>query len=116
MYARSYYPETPERMNIPENYDGTAFSEREESNSQVQDSLQAGSHIQNEKSVEAGLGRIPILSSLFGKGSHFSPFSFKLSDIGTEEILIIAAAAFLFFSKEGDKESAIILLLLLFIR
>ncbi len=116
MYARSYYPESPERMSIPENYDGTAFTEREESHIQSQESLQAGSCIQNEESVEAGLDRIPILSSLFGKGSLFPSLSFKLSDIGTEEILIIAAAAFLFFSKEGDKESAIILLLLLFIR
>lgn len=114
MYARSYYPETPERMNIPQNYDGTAFSEREEGPDQ--ESLQTGGRIQNEESVEAGLGRIPILSSLFGKGSALPSFSLRLSDIGTEEILIIAAAAFLFFSKEGDKESAIILLLLLFIR
>ena len=114
MYARSYYPESPEKMNIPENYDGTAFHEREECHSQ--ENLQASIGVQNEESVQASLGKIPILSSIFGKGALLPTFSFKLSDIGTEEILIIAAAAFLLFSKQGDKESAIILLLLLFIR
>ncbi len=117
MYARSYYPESPERVNIPENYDGTAFTEREENNIQDKESPQTNSYIMDkEESVETGLGKIPILSSLFGKGSLFPSLSFRLSDIGTEEILIIAAAAFLFFSKDGDKESALILLFLLLIK
>ena len=31
MYSRSYYPESNERLSPPNNYDGTAFMDRPES-------------------------------------------------------------------------------------
>lgn len=115
MYSRSYYADDASRVALPENYDGTAFMEREpEEVEEVAFVEQA-----EEKAVEAsrhndgfsgGPLKIPLLSGLFGTDGGL-----KLPTIGVEEILILATAAFLFFSKDGDKESAIILLLLLLI-
>ncbi len=117
MYTRSFYPETNDKISIPENYDGTAFMEKEET---VKDSEPVSSDLTKAKSEEseavfAGFGRIPLLSGLFGKGSPLSQLNLRLPTIGTEEILLIATAAFLFFSKDGDKESALLLLFLLLI-
>lgn len=118
MYSRSYYPETGEKLTIPENYDGTAFmkkeTQQEEEACEVSFIESEPSHSEREntpKSITAGIDRIPFFSGLFGNGG----LNLKLPKIGTEEILIIATAAFLFFSKDGDKESALILLLLLLI-
>lgn len=113
MYSRSYYADDATKLSLPENYDGTAFMEREQ-----EPPTEEVVAIPENKTVEAsakgdgllsGLGRIPILSDIFGGRG------LKLPNIGVEEILILATAAFLFFSKDGDKESAIILLLLLLI-
>lgn len=115
MYTRSYYPETAEKMGIPENYDGTAFAERESEYMENQ-AQTAGSIIREEQRThDIGLDKIPFLSGLLGKGGFNLPIRLKIPDIGTEEILLLAAAAFLFFSKDGDKECAIMLLLLLLI-
>lgn len=123
MYSRSYYPEGDERMNIPNNYDGTAFMERKESPLQQDDAEvsfieateapKATQQIKDEPASASVFGSIPLLSGLFGGG--LSSLNLKMPKLGAEEILIIAAAAFLFFSKNGDRESAFILLLLLLI-
>ena len=106
MYTRSYYPDGG-KMNLPDNYDGTAFvDESAESPERHQEQSQA---CENTPCSSAEPLRIPFLSSLFGTGGIHIP------QIGIEEILILATAAFLFFSKDGDKESAIILLLLLLV-
>ena len=116
MYTRSYYPETSDKMNIPENYDGTAFQGQTEV---IEPTLQevgaSPSEQREDESVFSFLGKMPLLSGLFGRDSSPLPFRLKMPSIGTEEILILAAAAFLFFSKDGDKECAIMLLLLLLI-
>ncbi len=124
MYSRSYYPEG-ERVSLPENYDGTAFMERneaanEEAAPEVSFSESAETpvfksdegHESTRASAPFGL---PILSGLFGKGGMLGGLGLRMPNIGTEEILILATAAFLFFSKNGDRECALILLLLLFI-
>ena len=105
MYTRSYYPEGG-RMNLPENYDGTAFTD-----SEAPCEVEERNEEFNAESTHSASApvRIPILSSLFGDGG------IRMPRLGTEEILILATAAFLFFSQDGDKESALILLLLLFI-
>ena len=115
MYSRSFYPDTNERLTIPENYDGTALIEAPPV---IEDKAAEASVIlpdtdKSQESTPASLGKIPFLSGLFG-GSK-TDFGLKLPKIGTEEILIIATAAFLFFSKDGDRECAIMLALLLLI-
>ena len=122
MYSRSYYPDG--KINLPENYDGTAFLESTQETSKEATEV---SLIEKEQKIPergesgegdtvlAGFSGPPILSGLFGKGGLFGALNLKMPTIGTEEILIIATAAFLFFSKDGDKESALILLLLLLI-
>ena len=123
MYTRSYYPEGTDRVNIPENYDGTAFMERKEEK-EIDEASEVSfiepsevsspkKPLQDTEPTSFGFGKIPLLSGLFGGG--VSPLNLKMPKIGTEEILILAAAAFLFFSKNGDRESAVILLLLLLI-
>ena len=125
IYSRSYYPESGEKLSIPENYDGTALldtgAQQEEKTAEEAgltaeyntDSATEGSR--ESESVFSVLGRAPFLSGVFGKGGLFSGINLKLPKIGTEEILILATAAFLFFSKEGDRECAVMLLLLLLI-
>ena len=115
MYSRSYYADDASRVALPENYDGTAFMEREPEAVADVTFVEPAQEKTVEASVESesvfsGFGKIPLLSGLFGSGGGL-----KLPNIGVEEILILATAAFLFFSKDGDKESAIILLLLLLI-
>lgn len=122
MYTRSYYPDSEERVNIPDNYDGTAFLERKEPLQQqeaAEVSFIETSESQTKKTQQredavmtTGFGSSGILSGLFGA---LPSLNLKMPQIGTEEILIIAAAAFLFFSKNGDRECALILLLLLLI-
>lgn len=120
MYSRSYYPDGVGKVNLPQNYDGTAFIERE--SPEQEDSVQAsfidspqGERDQKEESFFKGLSGGSVLSGLFSKGGLLGGLNLKIPEIGTEEILLIAIAAFLFFSKDGDKESAIFLLLLLLI-
>lgn len=115
MYSRNYYPDEQERVTLPDNYDGTAFSEHT-----VEQSTQAATEPQfaeehHDDSVLASIGKSSLFSGLFGKGSLLGIEGLRMPKIGTEELLIIATAAFLFFSKNGDRESALILLLLLFI-
>lgn len=123
MYSRSYYSEGG-KINLPENYDGTAFLENhlaEEEDATEVSFIEKSAHSsenkekQTEDAILSGIGGVPILPGLFGKGGLFGSLNLKMPKIGTEEILIIATAAFLFFSKDGDKESALILLLLLLI-
>ena len=123
MYTRSYYPEGEERVNIPDNYDGTAFLEQKEpilrqdaaevSFMEATDTRPKKPQKSEETVATSVFGGFPLLSGLFGGG--LSSLNLKMPKIGTEEILIIAAAAFLFFSRNGDRESALILLLLLLI-
>ena len=117
MYTRNYYPEAGDPVNVPNNYDGTAFMDGAPVNAEpISEVRESTSIIQgSNESVLASLGRLPILSGIFGKDSSLSSLKLKMPSIGTEEILLIATAAFLFFSKSGDRESAILLLLLLLI-
>lgn len=126
MYSRSYYPESPERLSLPENYDGTAFMERQDTeiaeeatevsfNENADVPVHKGVDAKNGGGLFSGLGNIPFLSGLFDKGGLLGGLGLRMPSIGTEEILILATAAFLFFSKNGDKDCALILLLLLFI-
>ena len=116
MYSRNFYPENEVKPQLPENYDGTTFTEAVASH--VESIPQKLEEIDNSEecsadsgSLLATLSRTPFLSGIFGtKG-----LPIKLPSIGLEEILILATAAILFFSKEGDKECALILLFLLFI-
>lgn len=124
MYSRSYYPDSPERMSLPENYDGTAFMERNDTNA-GDEVAEVSFSEKNEPPTQerteqagktfSGFGNMPLFSGLFDKGGLLGGLGLKMPCIGTEEILILATAAFLFFSKNGDRECALILLLLLFI-
>lgn len=125
MYSRSYYPDA-DRMNLPENYDGTAFMDRANTDVEEQHVTPEGEDnatpvFKNNDVKEPvakqvnGLGNLPFLSGLFGDGGILGNLGLHIPTIGTEEILILATAAFLFFSKSGDRECALILLLLLFI-
>jgi hypothetical protein len=134
MYTRAYYPEE-EKINVPENYDGNAFSEesvKENPTFQKEEAIPLHAPWDNpppekmrDEESEAVMGkpknegvfgtifkRLPI-SNLFG---GFGSLKNGLSDIGTEEILIVGVALFLLLSKGGDKECAVMLLLLLFIK
>ena len=100
MYTRSFYPDEPMSPVLPENYDGTAFTDSEPIPQQEpkEEPAQTASAIP----LLGGLN-LPFLEGL------------KMPKIGTEELLIIAVAGFLLFSKNGDKECALILLFLLFV-
>lgn len=119
MYSRSYYPESEEMINIPENYDGTAFTEQKQipENQPVvtETATRIEENRQKTETTASLFSGIPVLSGLFGNGKLFGNTSLKMPKLGTEEILILLAAAFLFFSKEGDKECGLILLFLLLI-
>lgn len=122
MYSRSYYPDGSVKVTPPENYDGTAFTENalpppsEATEVSFSDSgYEEKPKPREEESLLTGLGNVPFLSGVFGKGGLLGGLNLRMPHIGTEEILILATAAFLFFSRDGDKESAIILLLLLLI-
>ena len=136
MYTRSYFPEE-ERINVPDNYDGSAFGGEgmDTGLTNVQPSVAepkvsprdvptfaeeavASEEVHEEKAESAG-----IFGSLFSKllfGSILPSglgnlFKFDKLKIGSEEILLIGIALFLLFSKDGDKECAIMLILLLFV-
>ena len=124
MYSRSYFTDTEDKMKLPTNYDGTAFSEPKS-----EEKLDTGStYAENPTAKPTSSGSVStggdareggLLSglqrSLFGGFFDTGRLSLKLPKLGVEEILILATAAFLFFSAEGDRECAVLLLLLLLI-
>ena len=136
MYTRSYYPEQ-EKLTVPENYDGYAFSEEktesevneQKDNQETPAPLRAPwdtpSEHTEEKAQEVSaspksyestfgglMGKLPFWKNFGG----LDLFKKGLSDFGTEELLIIGIALFLLFSKSGDKECSLMLLFLLFIK
>lgn len=128
MYARSFYQDTETK--VPENYDGNAFKEAEnteiidtgegkEEKSEQVSFFEPSAKIDKKEGGTAGFlssfGKLPFLSGIVGRGGLFPISNISIPKIGSEEILIIAAAAYLFFSKDGDRECAIMLLLLLLI-
>ena len=129
MYTRTYFTED-KKIDVPENYDGTAFgengiglnareSEKAESDFSVKESDFPGEDapVSQKAKFSSRFDKLPI-KSIF-QGFPFSLFKEKEGDVGinfgTEEILICAVALYLFFSKGGDRECAIMLLVLLFI-
>ncbi len=115
MYTRSYYPEVQEKITLPDNYDGTAFTDQPKEDAEIIETATLPQDDKEEESILTSITRLPFLSGIFGKGGLFGDVGLSMPKLGTEEILIIATAAFLFFSKNGDKESALILLFLLLI-
>ncbi len=121
MYSRSYCPDSQERVALPNGYYGTAFAQDTDLSDEQQNIQSSGIPADIEHDSEqtggllSGITRMPIFSSLFGKGGLLGEIGFSTPHIGTEELIIIAIAAFIFFTKGGDKETALILLLLLFI-
>lgn len=136
MYTRSYYG-GEEKLSVPENYDGYAFSEemnkvQTSDNTEKQEEkneLKAPWDIQNceseEKAEEVaakpreheGVFYALMEKLPFGKMlGNMNFFKNGAIDFGTEELLIIGIALFLLFSKNGDKECSLILLFLLFIK
>lgn len=124
MYTRNYYSDQQDRLNLPDNYDGTAFMERQQVDNLIlpDEKFESGAdeNIASHKDMgdcgnHSSSTRPSILSSLFQGNNLFSSIGLSMPNLGAEEILIIATAAFLFFSKSGDRECALILLLLLFI-
>ena len=118
MYSRNYYSERQDRLNLPENYDGTAFIETHADEGAPDRVIEAsyideGSQME-EKSLPSR-DKTSLVSSLFSGNGLLGNLGLSIPNLGAEEILIIATAAFLFFSKNGDRECALILLLLLFI-
>jgi hypothetical protein len=106
MYTRSFYNDEMHPP-LPDNYDGTAFTE---SGTEV-----SGEQTQNQdEKATTPTSSIPLLSGLFS-GDMPLLGGLRMPTIGIEEILIIATAAFLLFSKNGDRECAILLFLLLLI-
>ena len=127
MYTRSYFPEE-ERINVPDNYDGSAFGGEgmDTGLTNVQPSVAepkvsprdvptfaeeavASEEVHEEKAESAG-----TFGSILPSGLG-NLFKFDKLKIGSEEILLIGIALFLLFSKDGDKECAIMLILLLFV-
>ena len=128
MYTRSYFTDD-KTVDIPENYDGTAFgggiTDTSEGDAEKRGSLSDEERTEGEKAAPTG-NRIGIsqffeklpLKSIFpikDLGSYFTGHKLIPEKIGMEEALILAIALYLFFSKDGDKECAIMLLLLIFI-
>ena len=132
MYARSYYGED---VNIPENYDGTAFSEPssepelrgariEPVKSEIKfspdesapDTCEKCTPCECEGKDSGGIFGLD-LKGIFGGIFSGSGLSRLLpSGLGTEEILIIGIALFLLFSPSRDIECALLLLALVFIK
>ena len=139
MYSRSYFTGNTD-INVPENYDGVAFSQdtaheeikipkiepvkNEIKFSPKDEECESKSTPDREDfcescDAEANRGGIfgfdikGTLSSLFS-GSKLSRFIPK--DFGIEEILLIGLALFLLFSPDHDIECALLLLALIFIR
>ena len=138
MYTRSYYSEN-EKITIPENYDGNAFREKQETRELKAEQipptkeelppLRAPWDISKEETnntAEEVMARPTLHSGFLGDFMNRMPFGSLLkkgnflkntfSDFGTEELLIIGLALFLLLSKDGDKECALILLFLLFFK
>lgn len=117
MYTRSFYGEDGVKMNIPDNYNGTALQEERDNE------IQSDGSFRPEEKTEPAIstprreeGFFGILKNLpfghfFDGGGLFS----KNIKIGSEELMLLGVAALLFFSKNGDKDCALWLLLLLFI-
>ena len=109
MYTRAYFQED-EKINIPEKYNGNAFTEGsgEPVVAEAEDAQPAMANAEHRGDGILGLfshlggGLFPAIGRI-GRDLH----------IGWEEILIIGIALFLFLSKGGDRECAIMLLLLL---
>ena len=111
IYTRSYGIGEESLRLPPENYDGTAFSDRERREEcSAPEAEPASAPCHGHTGHGGSPFRIPLLGNLFGGGDGF------LSSISTEELLIIGLALFLLLSKDGDMECALMLLLLLFIR
>ena len=124
MYTRTYFSDE-NKVDIPENYDGTAFREKEDAfvPSESNDALNSENTDASEETVSRSIFS-PILERLpLRRLGNFLPLlqkkdsSPKKQDIpfGAEEALICIIALYMFFSKEGDKECAIMLIFLLFI-
>ena len=105
MYSSNYYPEG-DHSSLPDNYDGTVFGDEMQ--------IESKESSQKEDYAEAS-STLPLLGSIFGRGTLPFLDGIRMPNIGTEELLIIAVAAFLLFSKNGDRECALILLFLLFV-
>ncbi len=138
MYTRNYYSED-DKIIVPENYDGNAFSENQEANERetsqkppVKEELPPLRAPWDISKEETKGGAEEVLATPKGREGFFGEFINKLplgnlfrrgdflkntfSDFGTEELLIIGVALFLLISKDGDKECAFILLFLLFVK
>ncbi len=123
MYSRNYYEEADAGPKLPDNYNGTVFSEEESKSTSPPQPLKkeetpetATAAAKAEEKEKGGfLSFLPRSIPLPGLLGKIGISSLSLPKIGTEEILIIAVAAYLFFSKEGDKECAVMLLLLLLV-
>ena len=139
MYARSYFGNS--EISLPENYDGTAFSEDsiqkdtktpkiESAKNEIKfspknDTAECSSPCQEDTYECSSPNKQKDKNGLFGidfKGMFKSVFpenkltSFFSDDFGIEEILIIGTALFLLFSPERDIECALLLLALIFIK
>jgi len=139
MYTRNYYSED-EKIRVPENYDGNAFTEEKETicTPEAQKSVKTDTESpplrapwdipkeEKQNVTEQVMAKPRESAGVFGDFMSKLPFGslFKrgdflgnaLSDFGTEELLIIGVAIFLLLSKNGDKECAFILLFLLFVK
>ena len=133
MYSRSYYP-TDQAITIPDNYDGTAFTESQEKptptrvtpikpDTPKRDTLQEREireciNDSQDNAVEVSCDEeknSSFLSRLLPFGFDFDIKKFA-SDISAEDILIVGLAIFLFISQDGDKMCSLILLSLIFIK
>ncbi|MBQ9069978.1 MAG: hypothetical protein IJY23_01345 [Clostridia bacterium] len=132
MYSRGCYGEDAD-IKIPDNYDGTAFMEKDEekaAQSPKLDSFKSDVKIsppESQKETEEVFLNEPqkekfrfpkidfggILPSFFKK--DFSLKSLIPEKIEIEDLLIIGIALFLLFSKNKDIECALMLLALVFI-
>ena len=140
MYSRNYFTGGAD-ITLPENYDGTAFSDVSSGDEEVKaPKIEA---VKNEvkfspksdtntrectepdevceecgtkEKSERGLFGMKFGGSLSSLFSGARPFSFLPNEFGVEEILIIGIALFLLFSPEHDIECALLILALIFIK
>ena len=115
MYTRSYYDD---KVNVPENYDGTAFRESTASENEEQ-TRQKNEYTETGGSVKSRILPFGELFEKFNLRSMLSDLKFSFSTKNHkwdfEDLLIVALAAYLLFSRNGDRECGIILIILLFI-
>ncbi len=128
MYTRSYFTED-KRLEIPENYNGNAFVEKRDDDTEgaerIRESFSEKAAPDSEEIEETGakgsfsqfFERLPFknIFPLKDIGAYFSKRKLLPEKIGIEEVLILALALYMFFSRDGDKECAIMLALLIFI-